>query len=205
MLMVDVVHDCAQTYVTDLDSVDVAVLNELYANLAEHGHQALARDGFDPKDRLLVRSAELRYQGQEHTVNLSIPGQNLTASDITHIIDNFNAAHRTQYGHRMDDPVEIVTLRLRAVGRLPRPQLPTIVRGSGNVENARKGSRSVYQSALDQSVDHAVYDRSYLFGADRVAGPAIIEEPTSTTVIHAGDGVTVGEYGELVIEIGGNA
>jgi N-methylhydantoinase A len=51
-------------------------------------------------------------------------------------------------------------------------------------------------------VDYAVYDRSRLQFRDRVEGPAIIEEPTCTTIVHAGDVMTVGEYGELVIEIG---
>jgi len=47
-----------------------------------------------------------------------------------------------------------------------------------------------------------VYDRLKLHRADQIAGPAIIEEPTSTTILHTGDAMTVGEYGELVLTIG---
>ena len=102
----------------------------------------------------------------------------------------------------MDDPVEIVTLRLRAMGLLPRPSLPKVDAGTGDIEQAQKGSRAVHQPTLGQTRDYVVYDRLVLRRADRIMGPAIIEEPTSTTILHAGDNVTVGEYGELVITIG---
>jgi N-methylhydantoinase A len=98
-----------------------------------------------------------------------------------------------------------VTLRLRAVGLLPRPRLPKIASGTGRVEAARKGERPVYRPGLTQreyQAGYAVYDRLRLHRADRIAGPAIIEEPTSTTLLHAGDALTVGEYGELVLTIG---
>src|SRR5713101_6441557 len=67
---------------------------------------------------------------------------------------------------------------------------------------ARKGNRSVYQPALDTAVNYTVYDRGRLLCGDQINGPAIIEEPSSTTVLHGGDVVTVGQYGELVIEVG---
>lgn len=202
MLMVDVMHDFAQTSVMDLEQADVTVLNDTYTSLAQQGHEALVRNGFLAKDRVFVRSAELRYQGQEHTVNLPIAGHDLAVGDLKRIADDFHEAHRKQYGHCMDDPVEIVTLRLRAIGLLPRPILPKVASGTGNAERARKGNRSVYQPILDQHRDYGVYERNLLRGSDRIDGPAIIEEPTSTTVIHAGDVLTVGEYGELVITIG---
>ena len=204
MLMVDVVHDFAQTYVTGLENADVLAVNDIYSGLMQRGQEALAQDGFRATERTFVRSAELRYQGQEHTINLPIQGQNLTTDDIVKIADDFNQAHYMHYGHRMDDPVEIVTLRVRAIGLLARPPLPKIATGTGKADKARKGRRSVYQPGLDTHVDYAVYDRGLLLGSDRIDGPAIIEEPSATTVIPAGDVMVVGEYGELVIEIGAN-
>jgi len=204
MLMVDVVHDFAQTYVTGLENADVLAVNDIYSGLMQRGQEALAQDGFRATERTFVRSAELRYQGQEHTINLPIQGQNLTTDDIVKIADDFNQAHYMHYGHRMDDPVEIVTLRVRAIGLLARPPLPKIATGTRKADKARKGRRSVYPPGLDTQVDYAVYDRGLLLGSERIDGPAIIEEPSATTVIPAGDVMVVGEYGELVIEIGAN-
>jgi N-methylhydantoinase A len=200
MLMVDVVHDYAQTYVTGLENVDIARLNEIYAGLLERGQAALIEDGFDEAHRTFVPLAELRYQGQEHAVNLTMPGHHLSAGDVPNIITTFNAAHQQQYGHSMNDPIEIVTLRLRAVGLLPRPEMPKIESGASSANSARKGTRSVYQYEQSRRVDYTIYDRGLLLGGDRIDGPAIIEEPSSTTVIHSGDVLTVGQYGELVID-----
>jgi N-methylhydantoinase A len=50
-------------------------------------------------------------------------------------------------------------------------------------------------------VDFPLYERSLLLSSDRIEGPAIIEEPSSTTIIHAGDALTVGQHGELIIEV----
>ncbi len=204
MLMVDVVHDFSQTLVTDLQDIDLSALSEAYTTLEHQGTRALEQDGFRREDRRLARSAELRYQGQEHTVNLSISRHEITSSGLTQIITAFNDAHQIQYGHRTNDPVEIVTLRVRAIGLLPHPQLPKIAAGPGRIDTAQKGLRQVYQPDLDHALDYTVYDRRQLHGADQIVGPAIIEEPTSTTILHAGDEMTVGEYGELVIQIGRN-
>src|SRR5712692_1532151 len=153
MLMVNVVHDFAQTYVAELDNVDVSAISGIYAGLVERGQQALGRDGFQAKAQTFLCSAELRYQGQEHTVNIPIPRRNLTASDIAPIAGDFNAAHLTQYGHHMNDPVEIVTLRVSAVGLLPRPLLPTIAAGTGGSDRAqgkslRVSARAGYRGEL---------------------------------------------------------
>jgi len=141
----------------------------------------------------------MRYQGQEHTVNVPLATQQLNADDVPGILEQFGAIHHQQYGHSMDDPVEIVTLRMRTVGLLPRPDVPTIAAGDGDASGARVGVRSVYRADARGRVDYAVYDRLKLRSSDSLEGPAIVEEPSSTTVIHAGDVLTVGEHGELVI------
>lgn len=202
MLMVDVVHDFAQTYVTELLKVDAPTLKGIYEDLMQRGHAMLRRDGFLEANRTFLCSAELRYQGQEHTVNVPLTGQELAASKAPDVVDAFHAAHLVQYGHRMNDPVELVTLRVSAIGLLPRPTLPALAPGNGDSQEARKGVRRVSQSSQGEYTDYTVYDRKTLCFGDRVEGPAIIEEPSSTTILHRSDGMTVGRYGELVIAIG---
>ena len=197
MLMADVVNDFGQTTIVPVDEEEIEAVNEVFARLAELGGESLAADGFERESWLFLPSAEMRYQGQEHTVNVPFASHVVSAADVPAILEQFSAAHRQQYGHAMDDPVEIVTLRLRTVGTLPRPDLPQIAAGDADAEGARIGTRSVYRSGGRQ--DYAVYDRRKLCAANAIAGPAIVEEPSSTTVIHAGDALVVGAYGELVI------
>ncbi len=196
MLMTDVVTDFGQTAIVPVDS-EIEAVNEVYARLAELGEESLAADGFERESWLFLPSAEMRYQGQEHTVNVPFGSHTVSAADVPAILERFSAAHRQQYGHAMDDPVEIVTVRLRTVGTLPRPEIPQIEAGGADAEGARIGTRSVYRAGSRQ--DYAVYDRRSLRAANAIAGPAIVEEPSSTSVIHADDSLVVGAYGELVI------
>ena len=202
MLMVDVVHDYARTHITGLVDMDPAQANQVYTELAAQGQAALASDGFGADQQQYLPSAEMRYRGQEHTVNIPLPGVTLSTEDIPLITERFHAAHLQQYGHSMmQDPIEIVTLRLRAVGLLPRPDLARADSGSGDLAAASRGSRMVYDRASSSEIEYQVYDRMKLGAGDSLSGPAIVEEPSSTTMVHTGDTLTVGEYGELQIRI----
>lgn len=144
--------------------------------------------------------AELRYQGQEHTVNLVFPTAELGPGDQEKIESLFNTAHEKQYGHAMQDPIQIVTLRMRALGLLGRPDLPEVV--TEKTTAAVSGSRDIYNPETRTREPYSIYDRETLVAGTEIPGPAIIEEPTSTTVIHKGDNLAVGRYGELLVKIG---
>ena len=105
-------------------------------------------------------------------MNITLPGHEIAADDLSRMTTMFNESHHIQYGHSMDDPIELVTLRLRAVGLLPRPHLPKIASGTGSVEVARKGERPVYRPGSNQNeyqVNYAVYDRLKLRRANQIA------------------------------------
>ena len=202
MLMADVAHDFARTRITDLAAVDAEGLEADYAEHESLAASALEADGFAEADRALTRAADIRNQGQEHTLAIT---QHAGVNDHALAADNreaFGAAHETQYGHRTEDPVEIVTIRVRGAGLVPRPRLPRIEAGDGGVP--ARTSRGVWRGELGR-VDYAVYERDALTPGVRVDGPAVIEERTATTVIHAGDLLSVGEHGELDITIGERA
>ena len=199
MLLTDVIHDFAQTRVAELGRADPGELTALFAELEERGSEALERDGFGPEASELLRSAELRFAGQEHTVAVPVAAGELTAQGLVELAETFAGMHQDRYGHRMSDPVELVTARLRAVGRVPRPELP--LAGSGDVERAHIGQRQVYLGN-GRSMAYEVYRRERLGRGCVIAGPAIVEELTATTVVHRGDALTVGDHGELTIAIG---
>ena len=200
MMMVDVTHDLSQTCVMDLEQLEVESINGIFAELSSRGHDALEKDQIDPAHRRLIPMAELRYQGQEHTVNLVFPTVELGPGDKEKIELLFNAAHEKQYGHSMGDPIQIVTLRLRAVGMLGRPNLPKP--DMDTAPPSSNNSRNIYRSETGAREPYVIYDREVLRAGMQIRGPAIIEEPTSTSVIHKGDNLIVGSYGELQVSIG---
>jgi N-methylhydantoinase A len=196
MLLTDVIHDFAQTRVGELAELGPGVLGELFTTLDARGHEALASDGFAADRRELRRTAELRFAGQEHTVPVPVPDAQIDGDTLSALAEEFARLHEERYGHRMDDPVELVTARVRATGLVPRPKLPRIRKGGGH---GRTGERTVVRSG--SPVEYQVYWREHFGAGDRIDGPAIIEEYTATTIIGPDDVLAVGQYGELIIEV----
>ncbi|GAA1589291.1 hydantoinase/oxoprolinase family protein [Leucobacter aridicollis] len=197
MLMADVQHNLSRTCVEPLDSLDPARAEALFADMEEEAAGMLADEGFAPDARVFHRSVNVRYLGQEHAVSVELPDR--IGDPRAEIAAQFNELHERQYGHVMDDPIEVTTLRLVAVGVVDKPALPKLpARASG--ESYPGGIRSVVLPG-DEAAEYALVAREALLSGDVVDGPAVITEHTATTVLHAGDRLVVGEYGELNIRI----
>jgi len=196
MLMANVQHDFARTQVQLLESIDVKLSEKAFADMEFEARAMLASEGFDESKQELVRLVDVRYAGQEHSVTLNYP----TKNTIAELTKDFAHEHEQKYGHSMEDPIEITTFRLRATGRVGHADLPKMaVRPAGGKPEA-KSERSVYLSNGEYA-NYKVFVRENLLAGDKIPGPAVIAEHTATTVIHLGDHLTVGAYGELVIEI----
>ncbi len=199
MLMADVQHDFSRTAVIPLAELDETMLSASYGPMTDQATAVLTSEGFDATEQVLIRSVDVRYSGQEHTVTVPIP--DVPSNDIPAAIEKeFTDLHERQYGHGMDDPIELTTMRLRATGLVEKPTLPRMAsRAGGALVSA--GWRPVYLSADEPAVPYALYSREELFAGDEIAGPAVIAEHTATTVIHIGDHMSVGEHGEMVITV----
>ncbi len=197
MLMAHVQHDYARTRIGRFADLDHDVAQADLDQMRREADEALEQDGFGSEVREFTFAADLRYVGQEHSVSLPI-AEKLTADEVERVSEAFAQAHARQYGHTMPDPVELVALRLTAVGRSEPPKLPELdPRTEG--EPRPEGSRQVRRPG--ESVDYELYLREGLMPGDRVTGPSIIAEHTATTVLHRGDVAEVGAHGELVISI----
>jgi N-methylhydantoinase A len=201
MLMADVIHDTARTRVVDLAGVDRVALDAAYRELEAEVTASLEADGFGASDRELARSADMRYQGQEHSVSIPIPSGVLDAEGLGAVHEAFGAAHLAHYGHRVDDPIELVTLRVRGTGRVPRPELPRVASAPSGTPppDGIVGARPVQGAGA--AIEYRVVARSRLVAGSVVRGPAIVEEHTATTVLHPGDVALVGARGELDIRV----
>lgn len=198
MLMAHVQHDYARTRIGRFADLELDAAQADLEAMRSEADAALKEDGFRPEAREFTFAADLRYVGQEHSVSLPI-AEKLTEDELDRLAETFAEAHARQYGHTMPDPVELVALRLTAVGRTDPPTLPELEpRQTGEPE--AQGVRQVRRPG-GENVDYQLYLRENFMVGDRVAGPVIIAEHTSTTVVHRGDLVEVGPHGELVIHI----
>jgi N-methylhydantoinase A len=195
MLMTDLVEEYAQTFVGLLEDVGAARLHAIAAELEERARIDLARGGFADVDQAIEHAAALRYFGQEHT--LEVPLQ--AGDDLPALCRRFDELHRTRYGHAMSDPVQLVHVRVRGIGRNPRPRLQAIAERRPEEPLTPRARRRAFCFARRELAEFAVYDRGMLRAGDLVHGPAIVEEPTTTLVFHSDQAARVDSYGHLFI------
>ena len=207
MLMTDLRRDYIRTLISRTDQVKPSHLNGIYAEMEEQAGRDLAAERVKEDQVEVQRFADMRYLGQEHTVKVPLPGGEITAEVMPEINERFHALHAQSYTFRLDTAVELVNFHVTAWGRVAKPVVKRLAHGApavngsaGSLEGARKGTRRVN---FDELGFHqaAIYERDRLPVGIAVKGPAVVEEPASTTVVFPDQRLTRDEYGFLHIEM----
>lgn len=205
LLVTDVRMEGSATLIVRSDEVDPDQVSNLFKRLEDSGREAHRIATSASGDPVFERAVEMRYWGQ--SFELSVPGpdrENVDQIWLNELVESFHKAHEAAYGFRAnDEPVELVNLRMTTVGKIARPEMHRLenrVSGEVNAFSAAKGERCVYFAESEGFVRSTVYDRQLLPAGAVFAGPAIVEEPDSTTVIHPEWNVNVDDFGNLSIE-----
>jgi N-methylhydantoinase A len=168
----------------------------VFADLEERGRERLADVPADR--RRLERALDMRYRGQTYDLTVEAP-DDLDPGALEAVAERFHEAHRERYGHASpDEPLELVTVRLRARGVVDPPD-PKPPHRDGTVASAVSEERPVTFDGRTRDV--RVYDRSRLPTGERFAGPAIVAGSESTLVVRPPDRVRVADDGSLVVEV----
>jgi N-methylhydantoinase A len=200
MLATDIRHEFVATRRLRLDGLAPAALEALFADFVAEGEARLTRDGVPLADRRMQRSADLRYHGQSFELPVTVPPGPLSAADVGRLREQFHAMHERAYGYAApEDTVELVNVRLAAVGVTPKPRRAPLPVGGPAATTARKGQREIWFAEAGGFQSTLVFDRGKLLRGNVLAGPAIIEEPDASTLVHPGWTATVDEYGNLVL------
>ena len=194
MLMTDLVQEYAQTFAGLLADIGMDTVHGEAAKLAEQAREDLARGGFSAADSVVETEAALRYFGQEHALEVPV----LAGDDIDALRERFDGLHRQRYGHAMTDPVQLVHLRVRGIGRSRQPELQSVSARESGVPTPR-ATRPAWCFTRREITDFAIYKRDDLRAGDIIAGPAIVEEATTTLVFHSSQQASVDGYGHLFI------
>jgi N-methylhydantoinase A/oxoprolinase/acetone carboxylase beta subunit len=201
LLTSDIAYDHGQTVMQSLDRPDVALLAAVYAELEARARDQLARDGIDPGAMTFLRLADCRYEGQGYELAAAAPGGVLDESFAARLSDAFHEVHRRRYGKAFPDKtVQLVNLRVSGIGRIERVRAKRIA-GGGSIPEAETRSRKVVFpiDGMPVSVATPCYPRSRLRAGNVIAGPAIVEQMDSTTVLPPGLAARVDAFGNLVI------
>ncbi|GAA2635291.1 hydantoinase/oxoprolinase family protein [Dactylosporangium fulvum] len=195
MLSADIEDNFSRTLMKPLDEVEPAAVEATFAEIEAEAMESLTAQGVPASLAVLQRQLELRYLGQEHSLTVTV-GRGL---DPEAVRAAFQELHEARYGHAMANRLQILNLRLRAVGRTASPTLVEHPPGDGNPDRALLGRRDAFDFGARAVVPFAVYDRALLQPGDAFDGPALVDEGTSTTVVPSGQRVSVDARGYLLV------
>lgn len=185
LLVASIEHDQSRTFAMPAAAVDLTQMVQILEELDRLGHDKMQRDRVPPPDVQIAHAADLRYIGQSYELEVPLPVP-LDTTSVTQAVADFHAIHRQVYGHsRPTHPVEFVNLRSVHSAPLPRPHLAPPPTG-GRLEDALKGVRPAYFDEYQAYWDTPVYQRDHLPIGVQFVGPAIVEQPDTTTVVYPG-------------------
>ena len=200
LLLAPIAFDFARTYVMRLEEVDSVRLGALLAEMEEEGRQIVSEAGVEEAQMQIKRTADLRYVGQGHEIRVAVAEGEIEAEAMRQLQHDFDEEYGRLYGRLCDGvAVEAVNWRVNVSG--PRPQLQhvRIVQEGGSEAEACKGQRPVFFDPDEGTVETPVYDRYGLESGFAAAGPAIVEEAESTTVVPPGWRLAVDEASSLIL------
>jgi N-methylhydantoinase A len=179
----DVKRDYSRTLYADLAMLDPARVAAVLADMEATASDMLAAAGIPSERRVLLRAADVRYRRQAYELTVPLAAGPMSRASLDALASNFHEKHHQTYGHATAmEAVELVTLRLTAVGRLPGLQLGRL---PGAAAPARRRAREVWFAETGFATT-PVHQRDELTVDHRLAGPAILEALDSTIVIPPG-------------------
>jgi N-methylhydantoinase A len=197
MLVADERHDYIRTYYSDLANIDFKELLKVYEEMRDEAQGSL-RQRKRAQEQIQL---DLRYVGQEFTLSVPVTVAQLKAGNRQAIRKAFDALYEHRYAHHSpEEPVEMVNIRLGLIGKRTKLKFPKL--GKGGAAKATH-HREVYFGDARKGVRCPVYQRDTLKAGTRIAGPALIQEHGTTTVLFPKDVCKVAPSGELIIQVGG--
>jgi len=197
LLTSEVGCDESRSIVRRLASVDPAAVDHLIEELEAQASGVLVAQGVEEAGIRYEVSADLRYVGQSHELNVPFPRTAGSGGPFAALIDSFHAVHEVRFGH--SDPgekVELVTVRVRAVGPASLREVPPFAaagRFDGRTVEARYRGLG--------SVPTRVVSRDALEGDDGLQGPAIVVGRDATLLVPPGVGGWCDRAGTIVLEV----
>jgi N-methylhydantoinase A/oxoprolinase/acetone carboxylase beta subunit len=206
LLTTDLKYDAVKTEFQVSGAVDLSRLNADLGSMAQGLTDRFAADGVSPSQIAFERAGDLRYVGQGYELRVAFPAGPIDAAALDQVLQAFHRQHEAEYGHCFrESPIEIVNVRVTGVGRMPKIARPAVRHGP-SLDAARiKTGRCVFRvGGTLQPFDTAFYRRERLPLEKAVAGPAVVVQTDSTTVVPPGWQAVADGEGNLILTGGGS-
>jgi N-methylhydantoinase A len=203
LLVTDMQYEFTRSAPTILEGAsadDYAKINRYLDELMDQCRAQLEADGVPADKQVFKKIAECRYHGQGFELRADLPTEPLSPDNKDVVVENFHAQHKADYGYIFgSDQVEIMTLRVVATAKIPPLEWPKLSKANGaGIEDAYLYSRDTTFDT-GETVETPRYDRDKLLSGHEVAGPALIIQHNSTTLVPPGHDAQVSDYGNIHI------
>jgi N-methylhydantoinase A len=180
---------------------DLDLINRTFSELEETGRKQLRADGFEEADMGFQRFFEIKYKMQIHQLAVSVPAGRLGEQEMEAVVERYEEIYESFYGKGSayrDAGVEIGLFKINAIGRMIKPTIPS---HEENSQEARRGEREIYWRDLGGSRSTPIYAGERLGPGIRIEGPAVVEYPETTLVLHPHASGGVDGAGNFVINL----
>jgi N-methylhydantoinase A len=194
LLTADLFHDYIRPVVKRVSTVDPLEVETAFHEMEMEGNFTLSAEAVPRVGMSFLRQVDLRYLGQAYELSIRAPSS-VDSESLAATVIAFHRRHAEAYGYSAEsEPVELVCLRLRAVGAIPKPVLK-----KGRKRKVQiSGKRKVYFETDGGWVDTPVIQRGEEW-VSTVDGPAVVEQYDATTVVYPGWLVETDGVGNLVL------
>ena len=199
LLVAELKNDYARTSLQKPPDYNPERMEQIYSDMEAEGHAWLSEEGVPADAHLFSRGADVRYEHQGSEVTLEFGSDRVTHETIEKIIKEFHSRHEQLYGFSLDQPVEIVTLRMTASGNAGSVEMPTLPSNLDAPEDAIASERPVFFDEVSGFVNCNIYDRNRLAPGSNIKGPAILEGMDSTVLINPGWTGQIDQYGNCIM------
>jgi N-methylhydantoinase A len=201
MFTLDRGRDYIRSYIAITKAADVERVNHLFEDMMKEAREELMALNISEKEVVYEKSADVRYAGQYHEIEMPLPSAEIMAEDIAAMEKAFHKRHETLFTFSMEwVPAEMRNLRLIATVPSQKMVIPRIEKMTEDASGARKRNRACFFHGDFRKT--AIYDGAELKAGNVLMGPSIIEEPTTTVVIPGGFHCTVDQFGNYVLRKG---
>ena len=202
MLTSDLRHDYVRVHYALLEGkhIDIDGINSLLEEMKTEGLAILKKEGI-PEDKMnFTYSADLRYEEQFNEIEIPIPVTDgrFSIDELPRLQQAFDEKHDTLYGYSLPGTtLELICLRVKAEGLTEKPSFKEMLYMGEDASSAVKGQRKIY---YDKGfIILPIYDGNRMGHGNKVIGPAIIEEPTTTIFVTPDYQVTCDKYSNYLI------
>ena len=202
LVISDVQTGAATTRFLRAEATNLPAIRESLAAQAESCRQTLRDEGIAEENQVVEQFLEMRYVRQNFELEVPVTGNLEDEAELEKILETFHSLHEQNYGHSDPTaPVEVVNVKCRAYGRVPKPRRALLPPGGPDPSDAFIGERRVFFKGSGW-LECPHYDRVKLMRDNVIRGPAMVCQFDSSVTILPGHAATVGSMGEIIIDTG---